>query len=302
VTLLKKVFDLLEKQPKQMNPLTCFPPRSISQGATTMPFATNKTIRLAYEEKGKGEPVLLIMGYAARSAHWGEEFRELLAAQHRVVSFDNRGTGDSDKPAQGWTMRDMAEDAFAVMKEASMAAAHVIGISMGGMIAQELALTHAECVRTLTLIATHSGGPEVAPPAQAATDALIHPDRTLTVTKMVENIWRTICAPGFLDSPGRLEACLRLDLDKPTPVQVMAHQARAITGSDRSGYLCNIKVPTLIITGTHDSLMPPANSERLASLIPGSKLVHIANCGHMVPLEKPRELSKAILEFLPKQY
>ncbi len=263
-----------------------------------MQFATNQTVRLAFEENGKGDPVLLIMGYAARAAHWGEAFRDLLAGQYRIISFDNRGTGDSDKPTGQWSMMDMAEDALAVMKAAKVEKAHVVGISMGGMIAQELALTYPGYVCTLTLIATHSGGPDVVPPSRAAADALIQPDRTLPVAKMVENIWRTICAPGFLDPPGRVEACLKLDLEKPTPPATLAHQAMAIAGSDRSGRLGEIRVPTLVITGMDDSLVPPANSIRLAALIPGSRRVQIAGCGHMVPLERPQELAEAVLEFL----
>lgn len=263
-----------------------------------MRFASNGTVRLAYEERGQGAAVLLVMGYAARSAHWGEEFRNLLAATYRVVSFDNRGTGESDKPADEWTMRDMADDGIAVMDATGMPSAHVVGVSMGGMIAQELALAYPDRVRTLTLIATHSGGPNVVPPTQDAANALLNPDRNQPVEKMVENIWRTICAPGFLDEPERLEACLRLDLEKPTPVAMLANQMRAIEGADCSHRLPLITAPSLIITGTEDPLVPPGNSERLAALLSGSKLVRIAGCGHMVPLEKPQELADIILKFL----
>ena len=263
-----------------------------------MPFASNDTVKLFYEERGQGDPVLLIMGYAAKAVHWGEEFRDLMAAHYRIVSFDNRGTGDSDKPADGWTMADMADDGMAVMKAAGMSRAHVIGISMGGMIAQELTLNFPENVKTLTLISTHTGGPEIAPPTPDALDVLVNKDLSIPVEKMVEKTWRTICAPGFLDVPGRLETCLRMDLDKPTPLEMLAHQAVAIAESDRSERLANIKVPTLVVTGLADPLVPPANSHRLAALIPGSKLETIAECGHMVPLEKPKDLADIILPFL----
>ena len=265
-----------------------------------MRFASSGIVRLAYEERGQGAAVLLVMGYAARSAHWGEEFRNLLAARYCVVSFDNRGTGESDKPAEEWTMRDMADDAIAVIDAAGMPSAHVVGLSMGGIVTQELALSYPERVRTLTLIATHCGGADVVPPTQDAANALLNPDRNQPVGKMVENIWRAICAPGFLDAPGRLEACLKLDLEKPTPVAMLANQMRAIEGADCSHRLPLITAPSLIISGTEDPLVPPANSERLAALLSGSKLVRIAGCGHMVPLEKPRELADIILEFLAK--
>jgi pimeloyl-ACP methyl ester carboxylesterase len=255
-------------------------------------------VRLAYEERGRGAPVLLIMGYSSRSAHWGDEFRNLLASTYRVVSFDNRGTGESDKPADEWTMLDMADDAIAVMDAAAMPSAHVIGLSMGGMIAQELALAYQDGLLTLTLIATHSGGPNVVPPTQNAANAILNPDRNQPAEKLLENIWRSICAPGFMDTPGRLEAFLKLDLDKPTPVAMLANQMKAVEGSDHFHRLPMITAPTIIITGTSDPLVPEGNSERLAALIPGSKLVHIADCGHMIPLEKPRELASSILEFI----
>lgn len=263
-----------------------------------MRFASNGMVRLAYEERGQGAPVLLIMGYAGRSAHWGEEFRNLVAAGYRVVSFDNRGVGESDKPADQWTMRDMADDAIAVMDAVGMPSAHVVGTSMGGMIAQELGLAYPDRVHTLMLIATHSGGPNVVPPTREAANALFNPDRNQPVEKMIESIWRTICAPGFLDAPGRLEACLKLDLEKPTPVAMLANQIKAIQASDRSHRLPLLTAPTLIITGASDPVIPPGNSERLTALIPNSKLIRIASCGHMVPLEKPRELANIILKFL----
>jgi len=262
-----------------------------------MSFAVNRGVRLSYGERGKGDPVLLIMGYAARAAHWGEEFRDLLASNHRVVSFDNRGTGDSDKPANPWTMADMARDAAAVMEAVGLACAHVVGLSMGGMVAQELALSDPARVRTLSLVATHSGGPGVVPPAPEVTAAMFNPDRSISAVRRIENIWRAICAPGFLDDPRRREACLRLDLEKPIPLAMLANQAQAVMASDRSGRLSQIRVPTLAVTGTEDHLVPPANSDRLAALIPGARLVRIPGCGHMVPLEKPRELARILLAF-----
>jgi pimeloyl-ACP methyl ester carboxylesterase len=263
-----------------------------------MPQAQNGPVSIHWDERGQGDPLVLIMGYAARSAHWGEEFRDLLARRFRVISLDNRGTGDSDKPADDWTMQDMADDVLAVMDAASLQDAHIAGISMGGMVAQQIALSHPERLRTLTLISTHPGGPEAVQPTEAATAVLINPDRSQPVEQIVENVYRVICAPGFLDEPGRAQACVRLDLDKPTPVAMLGKQMKAITGSDRSGRLGEIKAPTLIITGTGDPLVPPGNSDLLHRLIHGSRLERIPACGHMPCLEKPGELASLITEFL----
>ena len=266
-----------------------------------MPFATNETVKLFYEERGKGDPVLLIMGYAAKAVHWGEEFRDLLGAHYRVVSFDNRGTGNSDKPAQGWTMADMADDGLTVMKGAGMPTAHVIGISNER---HDRPGTDPQLSRECTNIDPDLNPlrrPEITPPTSEAYDVLLNKDLSIPVEKMVEKTWRTICAPGFLDVPGRLKTCLKMDLDKPTPLEMLAHQAMAIAESDRTERLADIKAPTLIVTGLADPLVPPANSLRLATLIPGSKLETIADCGHMVPLEKPKELSQIILDFFKQQ-
>jgi pimeloyl-ACP methyl ester carboxylesterase len=262
-----------------------------------MPTATNDVVSIHWDERGAGEPLVLIMGYAARSAHWGEDFRDRLAGRFRVISLDNRGTGESDRPAEDWTMDDMATDVIAVMDAAGLKDAHIAGISMGGMVAQQFALTWPERVRTLTLISTHPGAERAIPPSEAASAALITPDRSQPVEKLVENVYRTICAPGFLDEPGRAEACVRLDLDRPTPVAMLGKQMKAIAGSDRSGRLGEIKAPTLVITGADDPLVPPGNSDLLHELIPGSRLERIPDCGHMPCLEKPAELAALIVDF-----
>ncbi len=263
-----------------------------------MKFAHNKAVKLAYEEQGFGTPVLLIMGYAARAAHWGEKFRNLLASGYRVIAFDNRGTGDSDKPTAAWTMRDMVDDTVAVMDAAGVTAAHVVGLSMGGAIAQELALAYPERLLTLTLIATTSGGPDMLPAKPEAINALLNPEQGQPVEKVLEKTWCIICGPGFLDVPGRLEACLKLDLEKRTPVAMLLNQQKAIQTSDRHLRLASIKTPTLVVVGKNDPLVPLANAERLCALIPGSRLVHLENCGHMVGLEKPLELARAIMGFI----
>jgi len=263
-----------------------------------MKFSDNGQVKIAYQERGRGTPVLLIAGYGARSAHWGQEFPDRLAREYRVISFDNRGTGESDKPDEAWTMRDMADDAARVIAAAGATGAHIVGISMGGMIAQELALTHPESALTLTLIATKAGGAGDTPPAPAVHDAFFNPDRSQGVKKMLEGMWRTICTPGFMDAPGRLEGLFKLDLEKPTPPRTLQTQRQAIETSDFSSRLPQLTVPTLIITGREDRLTPPANSRRLAGLIPNSKLVQIEGCAHMIPLEKPQELADTILRFL----
>jgi len=263
-----------------------------------MKFASNGPVKLAYDERGDGKPLFLISGYGARAAHWGEAFRNLMAEDYRVFSLDNRGTGESDRPKEPWTMADMAADVISTMNESGLSSVNVSGISMGGMIAQELAINYPERVNTLMLISTSTGGSSEIPGEPDIADALFNPDQNQPVKKMLEGIWRSLCAPEFFEVLGNLEECIRLDLEKPTHPHTLNVQQKAIQEADFSSLLSQINVPTLIVGGDKDRLISPANSKKLAELIPDSRLVSIKNCGHIIPLEKPHELAENMLQFL----
>jgi pimeloyl-ACP methyl ester carboxylesterase len=263
-----------------------------------MKFARNGSVKLAYYEMGQGKPLFLVSGYGARAAHWGGDFLNLMAEGHRVFSLDNRGTGESDRPKEPWTMADMAADVISTMDETGLSHVNLSGISMGGMIAQELAINYPERVSTLTLISTSTGGASEIPGDPGIADALFEPDTNQPVKKMLEGIWRALCAPEFFEMPGNLEECIRLDLEKPTHPYTLSIQQKAIWQADFSSKVSEINVPTLIVSGDKDRLISPANSARLAELIPNSRLVTIKNCGHIICLERPRELAESMLQFL----
>jgi pimeloyl-ACP methyl ester carboxylesterase len=264
--------------------------------------ARSKSAELAYSIEGAGaETVLLVMGLGGRAADWGTAFPGALATRYRVVRFDNRGVGKSPKAAAGYSLSDLADDAVAVLDAVGAAKAHVIGISMGGMIAQLVALEHPERVDKLVLMATHAGGSSVEqmhPDAMALFDPTSlfgQPDPDAQIRRTLG----VITAPGFVDrSPAAVDEMLAAARKEPTHPAAFIAQFQALMASDRSGRVKTIAVPTLVIHGDEDKLIRPSNGKFLAEQIPGARLAMLADCGHIPMYEKPDELNALVLEFL----
>jgi pimeloyl-ACP methyl ester carboxylesterase len=252
---------------------------------------------IAYYVRGRGFPVLMIQGLGGRAADWGS-VPAALAADFEVITVDNRGTGRSAKPDEPYTLEQMADEAVGVLDVLGHAQAHVVGLSMGGMIAQLVALRHPQRVARLVLIATTPGGPHTAAPSAAAMAALTL-DLTQPPAEIIRASIQAIAAPGFADAhPEVVQQALDTALAAPTPPHVFLRQMQAIMASDRYDRLAEISVPTLVIHGDVDPLVPHANGETLAGRIPGARLRTIRNCGHLVMLEQPAELSAALRAFL----
>jgi len=264
-----------------------------------MAFVDSGGLRIAYTTEGSGEPtILLLMGLGARAADWGTEFPAALAQRHRVVRMDNRGTGASEKPATTWALEDMATDAIAVLDAVGASRAHVIGLSMGGMIAQLVALLHPERVDRLVLMSTHYGGANVVPPTPEMF-ALYSPAAGSTAEDIMRLAVRMITAPGFADSnPQAVEALVELARNSPTSKRVFTTQLQAILSSDRSERVGAIRAPTLVIHGDLDPLIPCDNGRKLAASIPNAKLEILEGCGHVPAWECPKKLAERVLAFL----
>lgn len=264
--------------------------------------ATSGDTRLSYSVEGSGtETVLLIMGLGGRASDWGTAFPGALAAKYRVVRFDNRGVGGSPKVPGGYTLSDLAVDATAVLNAVGAEKAHVIGVSMGGMIAQLVALEHPERVGKLVLLSTNYGGGGLEPPHPDAM-RLFDPSEFLSrrsPEEMMRFTMSVITAAGFVERSPDVESAILANVRaEPTaPVSLVA-QVQAIVGSDRSEAVRGIRKPTLVIHGTDDKLVPPSNGRALAERIPGAELVMLEGCGHMPMWEKPEELTRAVLGFL----
>ncbi len=250
-----------------------------------------------HEDDAHGEPVLMIMGLGASSRLW---FRLLpwIARRHRAIVFDNRGTGDSSPVRRRLSMRDLAHDARAVMDDAGLDSAHVIGASMGGMIAQHLALDHGDSVRSLTLACTTPGGRAGAPPWRLLATAGLRP--LLGSKRTFPLVAPALYARSTLrERPERVRDDLARRLeDNTSPLTVYA-QLGAIAGHDTRPRLRELEgLPTLVVHGLEDGLVPADRGRDLAALIPGAKLELIDSCGHLLTTDAEGEVAAAILAHL----
>jgi pimeloyl-ACP methyl ester carboxylesterase len=272
------------------------PPAEPAPAPAATGFADANGARLYYEVYGEGEPLLLIPGLALNHLSWADEV-PVYAPEFKVIVFDPRGTGQSSFPeGVDVTTALMADDAAALLDALGVDAAHVAGWSLGGMVAQEMALRHPEKVRSLILGATTPGGPHSVPSEDWA------------VVALAARITQGVTAPNFLEilfSPGYLaehrseaiEYVERLNAGPPTP-QVTIAQAQAITGHDTYDRLPSITAPTLVVHGADDPLIPAENGRILAERIPSAELILLEGARHRYQLEKPAEAEAAVLDFL----
>jgi 3-oxoadipate enol-lactonase len=264
-----------------------------------MPHVRVDGAEIHYSVQGQGETTLLLLiGLGAQAREWGEVFPGALAQHFRVVRMDNRGIGESRADQDAWTMADMANDACAVLDAVGVRSAHLLGISMGGMIAQVVAIEHPERVRRLILMSTHFGGAEtVRPKAEVA--ALFLPVAGASPSQAWQAVLEGITGPGFA-AKNRAVIAEKAALRElyPTSGRLLATQVRAIATSDRSQTVAGIRQPTLVIHGTDDPLVPVQNGKLLAERIPGARLVLLPGCGHLPHFEQPTECTQAVVDFL----
>jgi 3-oxoadipate enol-lactonase len=270
-----------------------------------MPYATTPASRISYTISGPSEEVedpqtlLMIMGLAGSGAMW---FRLLphIARRHRAIVFDNRGTGRSSPAHRPLTMADMVGDALAVLDAAGVQSAHVMGASMGGMIAQHLALEHRNRVRSLVLACTTAGGRREPPNLRLTAAALLRP---LVGSKRTF----ALVAPALYSPRTRIEARERLSEDMRIRAAdrvgalTLLMQAAAIAGHDTRSQLHELGcLPTLVVHGLDDRLVPPEHGRELTSLIPGAQLVEIPGAGHLLATDAEPEVATAVLDHLER--
>lgn len=262
-----------------------------------MPFVQNQGARIYWNSEGNGPPVLLIMGLGCTSDLW-HRLQPVLARRYRTICFDNRGVGRSDIPPGPYAMELMASDAAAVLDAAAVDRAHIFGMSMGGMIAQEFALQYPNRVRSLILGCTSPGGPQSVKAEPAARDMLMGRG-SMTPEAAAE------ASIPFIHDPGTPRA--RIDEDMAVRRQWFASvpgymaQLQGIIAWQALDRLPQIHVPTLIIHGQSDRLIPPQNAELIAAHIPACQLVLLPAAGHMFATDQPEAAQRAILDFLASQ-
>ena len=270
-----------------------------------MPLAESRGRSISWRAEGPrepdapGEPVLLIMGLGASSRLW-HRLLPWVSRRYRAILFDNRGTGDSAPVRSRLTMSDLAEDARAVLDDAQLDSAHVVGASMGGMIAQHLALDHPDRVRSLVLACTTAGGRSGAPPWRLLATAALRP--VLGARRTFPLVAPVLYARSTLhDAPERVHEDLQRRIaDSTSPLTVYA-QMGAVAGHNTRARLAKLAgIPTLVLHGLDDGLVPPERGRELADLIPGARLVLIPSCGHLLTTDAELQTATAILDHLDR--
>ena len=267
-----------------------------------MPTLTSNHITLAYEITGAGKPLVLITGVGYGRWFWRKVVPGL-AKHFQVIAFDNRGAGGSDKPDGPYSVAMMAADTAGLLDALNVKNAYVLGHSLGGYIAQELVVTRPDLVGKLILASTNYGGTKVIPITPEAMDVLTN--RTGDPVELVRRGIAIACAPGFADRhPEVVKELLDYRFTNPVPPAQYAAQVAAgagtMTYSDEivDQRMRAIKVPTLILFGEHDKVVPPGNADLMAQKIADARVKIIAGTGHIFPIEDPGATVAAIVEFL----
>jgi 3-oxoadipate enol-lactonase len=262
-----------------------------------MPYADANGVRLYYEQEGSGPDLVLIMGLGAHLGAWALQ-RPDLSRHFRVTAFDNRGAGRSDAPDEPYSIAGMADDTVALMTSLGIARAHVVGASMGGMIAQELAIRHPDRVDGLVLACTRAkAGP--------LRELMAPVDRWLREQGLDRIQLALLTMPwgrtaAFMSDQEKVLKQLELVRMDPYPMQLHAYlrQHSAVMAHDTLGRLGSIRARTLVLVGAEDVLTPPAESRVLAAAIPGARLVELPRGGHGFTGEYPDEFNAAVIDFL----
>jgi 3-oxoadipate enol-lactonase len=253
-------------------------------------------IELSYEREGSGPPLLLIMGMSGTLHHWGPELLEGLQRDFQTIVYDHRGVGQSSPVSEPFTIAQLAEDAAELLNSLGIESAHVMGISMGGMVAQELVLAHPELVRTLVLGCTYCGGEGSALASEEVmrrlAEAMMSGDRA----RAIRTGWEANLSPRYAADEEAYDKFLQVAMRYGVPVQQIMLQMQAISGHDTSKRLGGIQTPTLVIHGTADQILPVLNAHMIAGLISDSRLEIFDDVGHLFFWEEPQRSAELVRE------
>lgn len=269
-----------------------------------MPEAAINGVQLRYEVVGDGEPLLLIMGYGMPGDAWLGSLPFLQG--FRAIYYDNRGTGHSSAPDGSYTIEQMAGDAAGLLDHLAIDRARVYGISMGGMIAQELALLHRERVRALVLGCTMCGGehskmadPEVIETLIDVIQNMGKPDPATWVERQLPLLFT---AEWIAANPGIRDMLVMMaPMLPPTHPETAQRAMAGLFGWSTYDRLPQLRVPTLILHGDHDAIIPVENAYVLAERIPNARLHIIEGAGHGYPAQDPLGVHQLVTDFLRSQ-
>lgn len=277
---------------------------------------------IEYAVEGEGRPLVLICGLGSQMIRWSAEFRRALVDQgFQLIRFDNRDTGLSRNYADGpvpdlkavfrllrsggvpdlpYRLPDLAHDVVLLLDHLGIARADVLGVSMGGFIAQHLAAGYPDRVDTLTLVMTSTGNPDLPPPSAEAQGFMAKKGSDTAggsgdlIEQAVANAL-VICSPAYPPDPDRLRARVTAEIERAhLPSGYVRQRAAILTDGDRSAMVSRITAPTLIVHGTADPLIPHAAGEELAALITGAELWLVEGMGHEIPDALTHDIAEAV--------
>ena len=265
-----------------------------------MPKIETNGIELYYEIHGTGKPLVLISGLGYSSWQW-HRMIPFLAEHFQVITFDNRGVGQSDKPAGPYSAQMLAADTAGLLDALGIQKAVVMGHSMGGFITQAMALDFPQKVEKLILCSTNFGGPRHVPVTAEAMKVLS--DVTSDPLTRFKNGLSVSTAPGWAEkNPEMIEEWIKWRV--ANPIDPAPYQAQMAIGlgllpeaAAFENQLSRLNIPTLILFGAHDKVVPPANASLLAEKIAGSKVVIFPDAGHFFPIEIAEAAARAVIEF-----
>jgi pimeloyl-ACP methyl ester carboxylesterase len=262
-----------------------------------MPIAKTENVNIYYEMIGQGEPLVMIRGISSNVDHWYEQV-PVLSKKYQLLIFDNRGIARSSDPGGSFSTRDMAADTVGLMEAVGIKKAHVLGYSMGGMIAQEMALAYPEKVNGLILVATDCGI-SLRIKAKPEFSRLFSEMIRLGTNEAKKAAAGCLFAKQTVETrPDIIQRYTEVSLRFPASQKTLGKQWAAITQHDACDRLAKISSPTLVITGSEDELIPPENAKVMAQRIPVAQIISIDGGGHLFLIERPEAFNEAVIGFL----
>lgn len=262
-----------------------------------MPFMHRSDIDIYYELHGQGPPLVLIMGLR-RNAQWWYQQIPAFSKHFRVLVFDNRGSGRSSQPDTPYSIALLAADAIALLEHLNIGRADILGYSMGGYIAQELAIRRPEMVRRLVLVSTGAGGASgvrMAPEQRREFENVAG----LSPAEALQKNLFAYFSPAYSDShPQEMARFMEVSLRHLQAPQAFLRQYQACLEHDTTGRLGQVTAPALIMAGNEDPVLPPANAHILKQLLPQAELQLFPGGRHSFMLQMPAEFNRAVLRFL----
>jgi len=256
-------------------------------------------INVCYDVKGKGFPLVMITGLSGNMDSWDPRLIAGLSEKYSTVLFDNRGAGRTDAPKINYTIKMFADDTVRLMDNLKIKKAHIFGISMGGMIAQELTLNYPQKVEKLVLCSTHCGVSKSVPASPKVLSVLISMTAGAKSEDIIRNMFSIAFTEDFIkNNPDYIRSATERAMIAPITSDAFRRQLMATSVWDAYTRLPMIKAPTLVMAGKKDILIPPENAKILADRIPRANLVYFEKSGHSLYPHEPEKMLATLLEFL----